>query len=106
MIYYSISLFCTTFPIVFVLVLFILTWKWLYGANLVSSPSAYFASKRPRRSRHHRGTTEVKANASWNSDISYAADDDALPVPVSNGLHASYCITVYLPPPPYPHLAV
>ena len=86
MIYYSISLFCTTFPIVFVFVLFILTWKWLYGASLVNSPSARSTSK-PRRSRH-RGTT----NASYIVDTS----DTSLFVPVSNKLHVNYCKTACL----------
>ena len=86
MICYSVSLFCTIFPIVFVSVLFMLTWKWLHGANPLSSPSARFTSK-PRRSQHHRGTTENKTNASWNSDISYTVDA-SLHVPVSiNELH-------------------
>lgn len=79
MIYYSISLFCTIFPIVFVFVLLILTWKWLYGVNLLSSPSARSTSK-PRRSRHRRGATEIKTNAV-----------DALSIPVSKLLYNSTC---------------
>ena len=86
MIYYSISLFCTTFPIVFVFVLFVLTWKWLGGTKLVSSPSARSTSK-SRRLRHRRGTTEIKTNASV----------DASPmVPVSNKLHVNCYKTVHV----------
>ena len=68
MIYFDISLFCTAFPVVFVLVLFILTLKWLCGAGITSRPPARFSSK-PKRSRP-RQTTDSKINTVCNRDIS------------------------------------
>lgn len=83
---YLVSLFCTTFPVVIVLLLFVLTWKSLYGADKGGRPSGRFDSKRSC-TRHHRTTTvkNLKSKASCT-----AAVDDAsisLHVPVSTELY-------------------
>ena len=84
MIYFSISFFCTSFPIVFVLLLFILTWKWLYGADIVSRPPARFSSK-AKRSRHRR-TTESKIITDCYGGAPDTVDAP-LQLPVSTKLH-------------------
>ena len=75
-----ISLFCTAFPVIIVLALFVLTWKSFYGANTRGRQSARFATK-PKRSRNHR-TTSVRTNLEWKNDASCTADTP-LHVPVS-----------------------
>lgn len=81
MMIYFILLFCTTFPLVIVLVIFVLTWKSLRGTNKGSRPSARSTPK-PRRSRHHR-TTGIKTNKSLENNAPCIAASDA-------SLHVSF----------------
>ena len=94
---YFISLFCTALPIIIVLLLFVLTWKLLHGANKGGRYSARFSSK-PRHSRHHR-TTANRASTNVKNDVSLCAppvNDTSLHVLVSTELHKTQFYKIWI----------
>lgn len=79
-----IPLFCTVFPVLIVVILFLLTWKSLHDANKSDVTSMRSALK-PKRSRQHR-SARITKTTQWKSNPSHIFNAP-LHVTVSNEPH-------------------